>query len=125
MWLQKNVCSDEIALFAQWGAVGKVESLAKHRGSYIETSMFSDTVVSSGLHAWASTDLSESRKSIDLELLSGTMPRTELPLSAKVPEEQAMNALDRDEISILTDTSSGHGTHKGVFSKSSTSDVET
>jgi hypothetical protein len=112
-------------LAAKWGAVGKVESLAKHRSSYVETSMFSDTVVSSGLHAWASTDLSESRRSIDLELLSGTMPRTELPLSARAPAEQATNACDRDEISLLTDPSSGHGTHMNVCSKSSPSDVET
>jgi hypothetical protein len=61
-----------------------------------------DTSASSGGYCWASADMSDSKKSIDLDLLSGTTPRTELPISQKEPE-QALHTRGGDEISMLTD----------------------
>jgi hypothetical protein len=92
----------------KWGAIAKVQNLSdKARSSVESTGM--ETAASSGIQCWASVDLSQSRKSVDLDLLSGTTPRTELPLSPIEPKGQVLNARDRDEISILTDTSIERG----------------
>jgi hypothetical protein len=90
-------------LVMKWGAIGKVQNLSK-RSSFLESTAM-DTAASSSRQSWASAHLSQSRKSVDLDLLSGTTPRTELPLPPIEPNEKESSARDRDEISILTDTS--------------------
>jgi hypothetical protein len=67
-----------------------------------------DTASSSCVHCWAPSDMSASRKSIDLDLLSGTTPKTELPTSQKEPTGQSSHTRGGDEISILTDPFEHH-----------------
>jgi hypothetical protein len=78
-----------------------------------------DTTASNSVHCRAPSDMSSSKKSIDLDLLSGTTPITELPISQKEPKEQASHTRGGDEISMLTDPFE-HANHTVVhFRKSS------
>lgn len=91
----------------QWGATAKVEHILKRRPVYVDSSMLEETAVSIGTHpAWVSTD--GSRNTVDLDLLSGPIPKTELPDMPSSAGDHSVSR-DKDEISILTDPSVGHG----------------
>jgi hypothetical protein len=104
IYLPLILFNQALDFYREWGAIGKVQNLSAKRSSSIESTAM-ETAASSSMQCWASAHLCQSRKSVDLDLLSGTTPRTELPVPPIEPNEQALGARDRDEISILTDTS--------------------
>jgi len=74
--------------------------------------MLEETAIRSCIHpTWVSTD-GGSRTTVDLDLLSGPIPRTELP-DLPLSTGNRTVSRDRDEISILTDPSIGQGTSNG------------
>ena len=97
----------------KWGAIAKVNDLSQRHTTYFDLNIREQAARSCGNHStWLSAELSGSQNTVDLDLLSGPIPRTDLPeMSAPA---SGRSARDRDEISILSDTSTERGTQQKI-----------
>ncbi len=69
---------DFLTLSRKWGAMAKVNHLTKHRPTYVQTIQVDEAVSSSdSLPTWVSGEASTSRKTADVELLSGRFPQAD------------------------------------------------
>lgn len=91
-------------LWREYGAHAKVQHLNLLFGRKMDK-LALDTLETVGEHQFNSGDLSDSRRSIDLDLLSGTIIKNEIRMKFPAEENVSSTRDIQDESSILTDPS--------------------